>query len=117
MKIDMKVTTEQARNDLHDALNRCGRGTKEVQEASEKLDNNILEEMLRQDPVIENQYLKRLLKAKDEEIRKLQNEISLRNINRDLSEIAVMYNEAGLNIHQSILKMLIVAARISDKRR
>lgn len=109
MEINIEVTTEQARDTLHKVLSEFGRGTKEVQEASEKLDNKILEEMLRQDPVIENQYLKRLLKAKDEQIRRLQNEISFRNINRDLAELAAMYNEAGLNLHDSIKKMLLIA--------
>ena len=75
MKIDKEVTTEQARDNLHLALNRCGRGTDEVQKASEDLDEKILQDMLRQDPVIENIYLRRVIKAKDETIRTLQNKL------------------------------------------
>ena len=75
MKIDKEVTTEQARDNLHLALNRCGRGTDEVQKASEELDEKILQDMLRQDPVIENIYLRRVIKAKDETIRTLQNKL------------------------------------------
>lgn len=75
LNIDMEVTTEQARDNLHLALNRCGRGTKEVQQASEDLDKKILEDMLRQDPRIENSYLKRVQLQQNEQIRKLQKTI------------------------------------------
>ena len=110
MKIDMEVTTEQARDNLHLALNRCGRGTKEVQKASEDLDEKILQEMLAQDPVIENQYLKRLLKAKDDRIRALQNKLYEKQRIEDLAEITVMKCEAGLKA-LSAIQLAVIQAR------
>lgn len=111
MKIDMKVTTEQARNDLHDALNKCGRGTKEVQEASEKLDNKILEEMLRQDPVIENQYLKRVQLQQNEQIRKLQGELDITNEKLRLAKEVVRLYQQGFDVKRALTVITAQAIR------
>lgn len=81
-----------------------------VVKASEDLDKKILEEMLR-DPVIENQYLKRLLKSKDEQIRNLQNKIYEKNRIEDLAEITVMKCEAGLNALNAIQLAVFEARR------
>ena len=111
MKIDKEVTTEQARDNLHLALNRCGRGTDEVQKASEELDEKILQDMLRQDPKIENIYLKRVIKAKDETIRTLQNKLYEKQRIEDLAEIAVMKHEAGLDALGAIQLAIIEAKK------
>ncbi|KAI3346285.1 glucose-1-phosphatase [Clostridium botulinum] len=58
-----------------------------------------LEEMLRKDPKIENNYLKKVIKAKDIQITNLENENKiLRTRLEDLIELAVMNVEAGLTI-------------------
>ena len=111
MKIDKEVTTEQARDNLHLALNRCGRGTDEVQKASEELDEKILQDMLRQDPKIENIYLKRVIKAKDETIRTLQNKLYEKQRIEDLAEITVMKHEAGLDALGAIQLAIIEAKK------
>ncbi|WP_261783244.1 glucose-1-phosphatase, partial [Clostridium botulinum] len=69
-----------------------------------------LEEMLRQDPKIENNYLKKVIKAKDIQISNLQNEKSVlsRRI-QDLIDLAVMNVEAGLTIQSALKKMKILA--------
>ncbi|WP_105176891.1 glucose-1-phosphatase [Clostridium cagae] len=71
-----------------------------------------LEEMLRQDPKIENNYLKKVIKAKDIQISNLQNEKSVlsRRI-QDLIDLAVMNVEAGLTIQSALEKMKILAMK------
>lgn len=111
MKIDMEVTTEQARENMHNQIKNSEKLTDlNVVKASEDLDKKILEEMLR-DPVIENQYLKRLLKSKDEQIRNLQNKIYEKNRMEDLAEITVMKCEAGLNVLNAIQLAVFEARR------
>jgi hypothetical protein len=111
MKIDMEVTTEQARENMHNQIKNSEKLTDlNVVKASEDLDKKILEEMLR-DPVIENQYLKRLLKSKDEQIRNLQNKIYEKNRIEDLVEITVMKCEAGLNALNAIQLAVFEARR------
>ncbi|ALR90248.1 Spo0E family sporulation regulatory protein-aspartic acid phosphatase [Clostridium butyricum] len=111
MKIDMEVTTEQARENMHNQIKNSEKLTDlNVVKASEDLDKKILEEMLR-DPVIENQYLKRLLKSKDEQIRNLQNKIYEKNRIEDLAEITVLKCEAGLNALNAIQLAVFEARR------
>ncbi len=71
-----------------------------------------LEEMLRKDPKIENNYLKKVIKAKDIQISNLQNEKSVlsRRI-QDLIDLAVMNVEAGLTIQSALEKMKILAMK------
>lgn len=111
MKIEMEATTEQARENMHNQIKNSEKLTDlNVVKASEDLDKKILEEMLR-DPVIENQYLKRLLKSKDEQIRNLQNKIYEKNRIEDLAEITVMKCEAGLNALNAIQLAVFEARR------
>ncbi|OSA97811.1 UNVERIFIED_ORG: glucose-1-phosphatase [Clostridium botulinum] len=71
-----------------------------------------LEEMLRQDPKIENNYLKRVIKAKDIQISNLQNEkLVLSRRIQDLIDLAVMNVEAGLTIQSALEKMKILAMK------
>ncbi|NFT07621.1 glucose-1-phosphatase [Clostridium botulinum] len=79
---------------------------------SEEMDQKVLEEMLRQDPKIENNYLKKVIKAKDIQISNLQNEKSVlsRRI-QDLIDLAVMNVEAGLTIQSALEKMKILAMK------
>ena len=110
MKIDMEVTTEQARENMHNQINNSEKLTdSNVVKASQDLDNKILEDMLK-DPVIENQYLKRLLKAKDDRIRALQNKLYEKQRIEDLAEITVMKCEAGLKALNAI-QLAVIQAR------
>ena len=110
MKIDMEVTTEQARENMHNQINNSEKLTdSNVVKASQDLDNKILEDMLK-DPVIENQYLKRLLKAKDDKIRTLQNKLYEKQRIEDLAEITVMKCEAGLKA-LSAIQLAVIQAR------
>ncbi len=60
-----------------------------------------LEEMLKQDPKIENSYLKRVITAKDIQIYDLQKQIEAKEKRiRELVEIAVMYYEEGLPMYR-----------------
>ena len=62
-----------------------------------------LEEMLRQDQKIENNYLKKVIKAKDIQISNLQNEkLVLSRRIQDLIDLAVMNVEAGLTIKRAL---------------
>lgn len=110
MKIDMEVTTEQARENMHNQINNSEKLTdSNVVKASQDLDNKILEDMLK-DPVIENQYLKRLLKAKDDKIRTLQNKLYEKQRIEDLAEITVMKCESGLKA-LSAIQLAVIQAR------
>lgn len=110
MKIDMEVTTEQARENMHNQINNSEKLTdSNVVKASQDLDNKILEDMLK-DPVIENQYLKRLLKAKDDKIRTLQNKLYEKQRIEDLAEITVMKCEVGLKA-LSAIQLAVIQAR------
>ena len=95
---------------LHLKIDQFGRGSEEVQKTSEEMYQKVLEEMLKQDPKIENNYLKRVITAKDIQISNLQNEnlILSRRI-QDLIELAVMNVEAGLTIQSAFEKMKILA--------
>lgn len=79
---------------------------------SEEMDQKVLEEMLKQDPKIENSYLKRVIKAKDIQISNLQNEkLVLSRRIQDLIDLAVMNVEAGLTIQSALEKMKILAMK------
>lgn len=97
--IDIELTsTERARDLMHKQIDKTNKLTDaDVVKASQDLDKKILEDMLKQDPKIENRYLKGLIKAKDIQIRDLQNELQRKEQRlRELAEIAAMYYEAGL---------------------
>ncbi|CAI3547910.1 Spo0E family sporulation regulatory protein-aspartic acid phosphatase [Clostridium neonatale] len=96
--IDMELkTTENARNFMHKQIDKFGRDSKEALKASQDLDQKILEGMLKQDPKIENKYLRTVIKSKDIQISRLQNEIQRKEQRlRELAEIAVMYYETDL---------------------
>lgn len=111
MKIDMEVTTEQARDNLHLALNRCGRGTDEVQKASEELDEKILQDMLRQDPKIENSYLKRIQLQQNEQIRKLQSELNITNERLRLAKEVVRLYQQGFDVKRALTVITAQAVR------
>lgn len=86
-------------------IDNLGLNAKETIEASEELDKEVFKEMLK-DPVVENIYLKQVIKAKDYRIAKLEDIIrKLRKKNRrinDLAEVAVMLNETGLPARDSV---------------
>ena len=112
MNIDMERATDNARDKMHSAIKQCSNLTdSNVVKASEDLDKKVLEEMLAQDPVIENIYLKRVIKAKDEAIRTLQNKLYEKQRIEDLAEIAVMKHEAGLDALGAIQLAIIEAKK------
>jgi hypothetical protein len=98
---------EDQRAKLHETINNYNRGDERIQKASEEMDQKILEEMLKQDPVIENKYLKRVIKSKDNQIKDLKNELRL----RDLVEIAAMKHEAGLSAAIAIRQILAIGMK------
>ncbi|WP_315076294.1 glucose-1-phosphatase [uncultured Clostridium sp.] len=106
------MNVEKTRENLHLKIDQFGRGSEEVQKASEEMDQKVLEEMLKQNPKIENNYLKRVIKAKDIQISNLQNELSNREQRiRELIEIAVRNVEAGLTIQSALKAMQIIAVK------
>ncbi len=85
-------------------IDNLGLNAKETIEASEELDKEVLKEMLK-DPVVENIYLKQVVKAKEYRIAKLEEII--RNLRRnrrvnDLAELAAMLNETGMPAKESV---------------
>ena len=111
MKIDKEVTTDQARENLHLALNRCGRGTDEVQKASEELDEKILQDMLKQNPKIENSYLKRVQLQQNEQIRKLQSELDKTNEQLRLAKEVVRLYQQGIDVQKALTVITAQAVR------
>lgn len=111
MSITIKAVTEASRDNMYNQINKSERLTDDsVVKASEELDQKILAEMCRQDPVIENIYLRRVIKAKDETIRTLQNKLYEKQRIEDLAEIAVMKHEAGLDALGAI-QLAVIQAR------
>ncbi len=106
------MNVEKTRENLHLKIDQFGRGNEEVQKASEEMDQKVLEEMLKQNPKIENNYLKSVIKAKDAEITNLQNQnLALYRSIQDLIELAVMNVEAGLTIQSALKAMQIIAVK------
>ncbi|MGN2370633.1 glucose-1-phosphatase [Clostridium cagae] len=106
------MNVEKTRENLHLKIDQFGRGNEEVQKASEEMDQKVLEEMLKQNPKIENNYLKSVIKAKDAEITNLQNQnLALCRSIQDLIELAVMNVEAGLTIQSALKAMQIIAVK------
>lgn len=98
---------EYNRAKLHEAIINFNRGDERIQKASEEMDQKILGEMLKQDPAIEINYLKRIVKSKDMQIRDLQNELRI----RELAEIVTMKYEAGLSIAIAVRQAIITAMK------
>lgn len=89
---------------IHSFIDNLGLNAKEIISASEEIDKEVLEEMFK-DPVVENIYLKQVIKAKDYRIAKLEEIIrNLREARRvnDLAEVAVMLNETGVPAQESV---------------
>ena len=86
---------ELSREQLYQLIIDKGITHKDTVRISQELDKKVLDEMLT-DPVIENIYLKNVLKAKDEEIKRLQRSVL------ELSEKAVMLNEIGIGAVEAI---------------
>ena len=89
---------------MYSCINEKGLNHADTIAASEELDKEVFKEMLK-DPVIENIYLKQVVKAKDYRIAKLEEIIrNLRGTRRvnDLAELAVMLNETGVPAQDSV---------------
>ena len=90
---------------MYHCIDNLGLNEKETIAASEELDQEVLAEMLK-DPIVENIYLKQVVKAKEYRIAKLEEIIrNLRRMNRrinDLAEVAVMLNETGVPAEDSV---------------
>lgn len=92
------------RDKMYSCINEKGLNHADTIAASEELDKEVFKEMLK-DPVIENIYLKQVVKAKDYRIAKLEEIIrNLRGTRRvnDLAELAVMLNETGVPAQDSV---------------
>lgn len=105
--IDMEIAskeTEMARDFMHAQIDKSNKLTdSNVVKASQDLDQKILEDMLKQDPKIENKYLKTVIKAKDIEISKLQNEVALKEQKiKDMVEMILMQYELGIPLDRLI---------------
>lgn len=92
------------RDKMYSCIDNLGLNHADTIAASEELDKEVLEEMLK-DPVVENIYLKQVVKAKEYRIAKLEEII--RNLRRnrrvnDLAEVAVMLNETGIPAKDSV---------------
>ena len=96
---------EMCREKMYTSIDKNGLNHEETIEASEELDQEVFKEMLK-DPVVENLYLKQVVKAKEYRIAKLEEIIrNLRRMNRrinDLAEVAVMLNETGVPAEDSV---------------
>ena len=112
MKIDKEVTTEQARDKMHSAIKQCSNLTdSNVVKASEDLDKKVLEEMLAQDPKIENSYLKRVQLQQNEQIRKLQSELDKTNEQLRLAKEVVRLYQQGIDVQKALTVITAQAVR------
>ena len=112
MKIDKEVTTEQSRDKMHSAIKQCSNLTdSNVVKASEDLDKKVLEEMLAQDPVIENSYLKRVQLQQNEQIRKLQSELDKTNEQLRLAKEVVRLYQQGIDVQKALTVITAQAVR------
>lgn len=89
---------------LYESIEIKGINHKDTLAASEELDKEILKEMLK-NPVTENIYLKQVIKAKDCEIKNLQNRIN------ELTMQARMEYEKGKSAKDSIKLIMTIAER------
>ena len=101
INIDMERETELFRDKMYEQINNSSSLVENnVVKSSQELDPKILAEMIRQDPKIENIYLKNVIKSKDQRIRELQDKLfkateKERRMN-DIIESAVMKFECGM---------------------
>lgn len=100
-KGDVKVNKDK----MYSCIDNLGLNHADTIAASEELDKEVFKEMLK-DPVVENLYLKQVVKAKEYRIAKLEEIIrNLKKMNRrinDLAEVAVMLNETGVPAEDSV---------------
>ncbi len=90
------------RDNLYKSIDKNGINHKETISASEELDKQVLQEILK-DPKVENVYLKQVIKGQDYQIRNLQRRIL------ELSEIAQMKYESGIPARESISLVVNIA--------
>lgn len=110
--IDMERATERSRDKMHSAIKQCSNLTdSDVVKASEDLDNKVLEEMLAQDPLIENQYLKRVQLQQNENIRKLQNELDITKRQLSLAKEVVRLYQQGFDVKRALTVITAQAVR------
>lgn len=112
MKIDMEVTTEQARENMYKEIDKADKLTSpNVVKASQELDPKILEDMLKQDPKIENSYLKRVQVQQNETIKKLQNELNITNERLRLAKDVVKLYQQGFDVKRALTVITAQAVR------
>lgn len=112
MKIDMEVTTEQARENMNKEIDKHEELTHpDVVKASQKLDHKIFEDMLKQDPKIENAYLKRVQLQQNEQIRKLQSELDITNEKLRLAKEVVRLYQQGFDVKRALTVITAQAVR------
>ena len=101
------------REKMYTSIDENGLNHEDTIAASQELDQEVLEEMLK-DPIVENIYLKQVIKAKDYRIEHLENiikDFSRRERRvKDLAEVAAMKHEAGLKAKDAITLVVTIAA-------
>lgn len=101
---------------LYAVIDERGISIKEALIASEELDKEILEEMLK-DPKVENIYLKQVIKAKECEVKNKDNEIAtLKRRILELSELAQMMYEVGISARKAIRNVQRMAEKENLKQ-
>lgn len=95
---------EMCREKMYTSIDENGLNHKETVKVSQELDQEVLEEMLK-DPKIKVIYQEQIIKAKDIRIAKLEEIIRNLRVTRrvnDLSELAAMLNETGMPAKESV---------------
>lgn len=112
MNIDTERATELSRDKMYSAITQCSNLTdSNVVKASEDLDKMVLEEMLAQDPVIENSYLKRVQLQQNEQIRKLQSELDKTNDRLRLAKEILRLYQQGIDVKRALTVITAQAER------
>ena len=112
MNIDTERATELSRDKMHSAIKQCSNLTdSNVVKASEDLDKKVLEEMLEQNPKIENSYLKRVQLQQNEQIRKLQSELNITNERLRLAKEVVRLYQQGIDVKRALTVITAQAIR------
>lgn len=111
-KIDMERATDNARDKMHEEIRQCTNLTEpSVIKASQDLDQKVLKEMLAQDPVVENNYLKRVQLQQNENIRKLQNELDITKRQLSLAKEVVRLYRQGFDVKRALTVITAQAVR------
>ena len=103
---------EMHREKMYTSIGKNGLNHQDTIAASQKLDEEIVKEMLK-DPAVKCKYLERIIESREAKSKRLEEKIrNLRRVRRinDLAELASMGVEIGLKAKESIGLVVNIAS-------